>query len=347
MRAALLLLAGAPAAFAAPSAVFDGAGAPAALVRPAPPPAASGRPLAPAPLPPDLGAAAARFGSAAMISRLPPRPTAGTFAFGVVGDAEPGRFAWERVFNPGADAFVRQWNALQSRGPDFVLQLGDFVSEGDPDHYRAHLRALSGNLSRPIFHTVGNHDRSRPNGAADKRCFEAVFGQGDYFFDHSGWRFVSLDSSDRAVTGPQLAWLEAVLSVPGPKVVFTHVPPAYLGGLDSLTEPASVDAAADPGHSYLYDFFTNYFVEGSEEFRRIVESSGVKAVYMGHIHAFWAAESNGVRYVISGGGGSPLYPLPKGYPTRRFAHTLWVEAGPNGLTETVLPMSGGAFPIGR
>jgi hypothetical protein len=66
---------------------------------------------------------------------------------------------------------------------------------------------------------------------------------------------------------------------------------------------------------------------------------------MGHIHAFWAADHRGVRYIISGGGGSPLYPLPPGYPKKRFAHTLNVAVGPSGLVETVVPYKGKPFVL--
>ena len=111
-------------------------------------------------------------------------------------------------------------------------------------------------------------------------------------------------------------------------------------------EEWSLDAQEqDEQKGYLRDFFTNYFDVGSARFEDLVSNGGVKAVYMGHIHAFWAADHRGVRYVISGGGGSPLYPLPPGYPKVRFAHTMRVEAGPNGLRETVLPMNGAPFVL--
>ena len=71
----------------------------------------------------------------------------------------------------------------------------------------------------------------------------------------------------------------------------------------------------------------------------------VKRVYMGHIHAFGIAEKNGVRYVLTGGGGSPLYPLPPGYPKRKKAHFIWVTAGPQGLSETVYEIDGNRFDL--
>jgi len=282
-----------------------------------------------------------------MLARL--APSGPSFSFGVIGDAEHGRFWWERIFSPEKAAFVNQWRALQDAGVDFALQLGDFVSEGNAEHYRAHVKVVEAEAVRPLLRCVGNHDRSRPNGDADKVLYDAVFGARDYFFDHGGWRFVSLDSSDRGVTASQLAWLGAALAVPGPKVIFTHVPPDYIKSIEPLKEVGALEEwsidAQDEQKGYLRDFFTNYFKDGSSEFEELVSNGGVKAVYMGHIHAFWAADHRGVRYVISGGGGSPLYPLPPGYPKKRFAHTLRVDVTANGLVETVVPYKGTPFVL--
>jgi len=320
---------------------------------PPPPPAPAGVEIKrePTPVPPDLAAAKAVVGNDAMLARLAPRGPKEAFTFGVIGDAEHGRFWWERLFSPEKAAFVNQWRALQDAGTDFSLQLGDFVSEGDADHYRDHVAVVAAEAVKPLLRCVGNHDRSRPNGDADKNLYDAVFGARDYFFDHGGWRFVSLDTSDRKVTGSQLAWLRSALEVPGPKVVFTHVPPDYIKSITPLKEVGALEewsadkSAQDEQKGYLSDFFTNYFKVGSPEFEDIVTNGGVKAVYMGHIHAFWAADHRGVRYIISGGGGSPLYPLPPGYPKKRFAHTLRVAATAAGLVETVVPYKGTPFVL--
>ncbi len=350
---ALAVLLGLTANASVPEPLFDGSSRMTPPLPPAPP-APAGVELSvkkPTPVPPDLAAARARVGNAAMLARLAPRSPGETFTFGVIGDAEHGRFWWERVFSPEKAAFVNQWRALQASGADFTFQLGDFVSEGDADRYREHVALVEREAVRPLLRCVGNHDRSRPNGAADKNLYDAVFGARDYYFDHGGWRFVSLDSSDRQVTADQLAWLKTALAAPGPKVVFTHVPPVYIKAIKPLKEVGELEALSpdkntqDEQKGYLDDFFTNYFKNGSSEFEELVSNGGVKAVYMGHIHAFWAADHRGVRYVISGGGGSPLYPLPPGYPQKRFAHTLRVAAGSSGLVETVVPYNGKPFVL--
>ncbi len=321
--------------------------------RPETPPSAAAEKRVPTAVPPDLAAALPRVGIAAQLARLGSAP-AGSFTFGVIGDAEPGRFPWERMFSPGPRVFSDQMAALQAAAPDFILQLGDFVSEGNAANYRAHVEWLDANAHVPILRSIGNHDRSRPNGDADKNLYDAVFGPRDYFFDRGGWRFIALDSSDRAVTSAQLAWLKEALKFSGRKVIFTHVPPKYLKSLKPLaevgaleTDSAEFDAmqADDRKSGGIHDFFTNYFDDGSAEFEELVSKGNVAAVYMGHIHAFWAADYRGVRYVISGGGGSPLYPLPPGYPKKKFAHYLTVAAGPAGLVETVHPLHGSPFVL--
>lgn len=331
--------------------LFDGSAAPALpsfTSRVPPSPQAS---LAPSSVPADLAAARARVGLDGQLARLASSPASGRFTFGVIGDAEPGRFPWERVFSPGPRVFADQMAALDASSPDFVLQLGDFVSQGTPANYRAHVAWLDGRSGAPLLRCLGNHDRSRPNGAADKSLYDAVFGPRDYFFDRGGWRFIALDSSDRGLTAAQLSWLKTALAVPGRKVIFTHVPPSYIKHLKPLaevgaleTDAAEFQAAADKSGE-IQDFFTNYFEDGSAEFERLVSEGNVAAVYMGHIHAFWAADHRGTRYVISGGGGSPLYPLPPGYPKKRFAHYLTVEASASGLVETVHPLHGAPFVL--
>jgi len=117
------------------------------------------------------------------------------------------------------------------------------------------------------------------------------------------------------------------------------------GPLETTSEEFNAAQQIDDMSGVIHDFFTNYFEDGSAEFERLVSRGNVAAVYMGHIHAFWVADHLGVRYIISGGGGSPLYPLPPGFPKERFAHYMTVEASPSGLVETIHPYHGSPFVL--
>ncbi|MBI4347600.1 MAG: metallophosphoesterase [Elusimicrobia bacterium] len=314
------------------------------------PPAAPRLPLAqsigarhhaPAPTP-DLIAAGSRWSNGVQAARILPAAADETFRIVVIGDAEPGRFAWERVFRPGKDVFARQMAAAQRLAPRVVVQLGDFVSEGTVDQYRAHVRYLDENVSAPYLTVAGNHDRSHPNGVGDKALYRAVFGSGDSVADVGGWRLVLLDTADRRMTAAQLAWLDRTLEGAERSLVFMHVPPAFLRGKLKADGFQAKGWRDDPDG---YHPFMAFFAQGSAEFGEIARRRRVSRVYVAHIHAFGWARHEGVPYVLTGGGGSPLYPLPPGYPKHKFAHFLDVELSPTGVRETVQTLDGQRIPF--
>ena len=136
----------------------------------------------------------------------------------------------------------------------------------------------------------------------------------NYFFDHAGVRFVVLDSSAKRVTKMQLKWLAMALDVPGRKIVFTHMPPVQLslwGGVGRVHELGG-------------------FIAGSREFADIVSAAHVSRVYMGHVHAFGVQDHGGVRYVLTGGGGSALFPSGS---SDVFHHYLTVEITASGIRD--------------
>jgi 3',5'-cyclic AMP phosphodiesterase CpdA len=257
-----------------------------------------------------------------------PRRRTETFRFAVLGDAEPGRFWVSRALFNVRGAFMTQLRDIQSRGVDFCVQLGDVVSRGSARNYLGLMQDLSTlESSVPYFTVIGNHDRHTPHGRANSELFRSVFGKTHYYFDHAGYRFISLDTSMLRLTRRQLGWLEGVLDTDLRKVVFTHVPPA--------------DLAVWKDFSGRWRGFGG-FKEGSGEFLRLMSRSKVDRVYFGHIHAFGVREEGGVRYVLTGGGGSPLYPMGL---QDRFHHYIVAEASPEGLRDTVHCADGRSFLI--
>ncbi|MDE2291029.1 MAG: metallophosphoesterase [Elusimicrobia bacterium] len=360
MRRLLLLSAALAAAMAARAAVdsphlFDGnepaPGAAPLVLSGAAPDIGPAGPVG-TPVPADLAAAGLRLGNRVQLARLAATPRAdGPVAFAVIGDAEPGRFFWERWFNHDRHAFEKALARARARNPEFVVQLGDYVSRGIAENFRKGVSFLDQHPGGPILHVQGNHDRSEPNGPADKNLFRAVFGPGDYYVDRGGWRFIVLDSADYEVTDAQLDWLDKVLTTDGPSIVFTHIPPIYLDGKIKSQGPRQkeidVQAAKDWSDAGMHaEFLSAFFDSGAARFREIVDRHRVARVYMGHIHAFGTATVDGVRYVLSGCGGSPHYPLPPWYPTRKKDHYIMVTAGPgHSVTETVHELDGTTFPI--
>lgn len=250
-----------------------------------------------------------------------------SFRFAVIGDAEPGRFWFARqLFNtPGV--FWKLLARADRSGSDFIFQLGDMVSRGSITNFCSFIRGLfSVGPRTPYLTALGNHDRHKPHGITNDRVYRAAFGSPDYAFTRGGWRFVNVDSSAGRITAEQLKWLEGELDPAVPTVVFTHMPPAPLS---EWTDWGSMKGVGG-------------FKQGSEAFMNLMTANKVARVYMGHVHGLGVLERGGVRYVLTGGGGSPLYPGPV---KQRLHHWLSVEAGPDGLDETVHADDGSSFPL--
>jgi 3',5'-cyclic AMP phosphodiesterase CpdA len=262
------------------------------------------------------------------LSRLKdkPRRAGESFEFAVLGDAEPGRFwIWRKLFNrPGV--FELQLAAIQRQSVDFSIQLGDMVSEGHPLHYERFFEQLEGvGVKKPYLTVCGNHDRSNPHGGSHSTAYRSLFGRSNYHFDYGGVRFVTLDSSRGRITRLQLKWLSMVMDSNLRKVVFTHMPPVQLqmwGG-----------AAAHHMGGFRHN---------AGEFTDVMARHGVERVYMGHVHCFGVQDFKGVRYILTGGGGSPLFPCGS---SDKFHHYLTVSVTAQGLRERVHSLDGSSFEI--
>jgi len=278
----------------------------------------------------DLGAlqrAARPWRTDEQLTKLAARPQAGALRFAVIGDAEPGRFWFSRsLFNtPGV--FLKLLARADRSGADFILQLGDMVSRGTASNFKAFFRGLlSSRLITPYLTAIGNHDRHKPHGVSNDKMYRTSFGSPDYSFTRGGWRFVVVDSSAGRITAAQLDWLRRELDPAVPTVVFTHIPPAPLS---EWTDWGAFKGAGG-------------FKDGSAAFMSLMSANKVARVYMGHIHGLGVLERGGVKYVLTGGGGSPLFPGPV---KRRLHHWLSVEAGPDGLVETVHTSDGSTYPL--
>ena len=274
--------------------------------------------------------AASRWRTERQLRRLSRLPSAGgdRVSFAVLGDVEPSRFLiFRKLFNREG-VFEAQMEAIQEQPVQFVIQLGDMVEKGEPRRYEIFFRRLkrAWRGGRPYLTVIGNHDRSRPNGKSHSTMYRALFGKSNYFFDHARTRFVVLDSSSKRVTPAQLRWLDKVLATALRKIVFTHMPPVQLGLWGGVGRLHALGG----------------FIGGARDFSEIVAKNAVSRVYMGHVHAFGVQDHLGVRYVLTGGGGSALFPSGA---SDRFHHFLTVELGPHGIRERVHALDGRVFSI--
>ena len=227
-----------------------------------------------------------------MASRIEGAPVEYPLRFAVAGDSG----AWP---DPTAEAIfaelVRQVAALE---PLFFANLGDFAGPGTPERHEAYLRLVEP-LSIPNICIVGNHDLDHASG---RQAWRRVHGPVNFEFGYGHTRFVAIHAASRpgrhdsreppeAVVGPRredLEFLESALSAASEpnRVVLMHMPPR-LGG--------------------RYAPHENWgFGRDEREFLDILRAHTVKLVCCAHGLAFDEHVRNGIRFVMSGGGGSGL-----------------------------------------
>ncbi len=210
----------------------------------------------------------------------PDRP----FSFAVIGDSGTGSRDQYAV----ADRMV----ALD---PQFVLHTGDVIyPDGQADGYDPFFfkpyRTLA--TRAPIFPTLGNHDYRSQRGQPYLDAFYLPHNnpantERYYSFDWGNVHFTALDFN----TGPdaaQLEWLHNDLASTNKlwKFVFYHQA-IYSSG------PHGYASWVEAKRALLAPIFEQYHVD---------------IVFNGHDHDYERTQSiKGVLYIVSGGGGGPLY----------------------------------------
>jgi predicted phosphodiesterase len=205
-----------------------------------------------------------------------PKPGSLTpFTFAVVGDSRD-HGKWSELAH-----------AIAATKPRFVLTTGDYVQEPASekdwnDYYRAGFELFA---SVPVFAVMGNHDvgplYDRYNPAPKSSSGSTKF----YSFTYGNAAFVAIDSNQ--VDAQQRAWLAQELPrlSGGPLFVFQHHP-LYSCGQHGSSPPLQ------------------------ETLQPLFEQAHVTADFAGHDHDLIAWKPvHGVRYFVSGGGGTHLYGL--------------------------------------
>ena len=215
------------------------------------------------------------------------------FTFVFAGDSG----AWP---DPTADAiFAQLLRQTAELRPVFFANLGDFAGPGTRERHEHYLELVAP-LELPNVCLIGNHDLER---ASAPEAWAAVHGPRNFHFAYGNTRFVAIDGASGQVgelgdtTGPDTA---------GPSVEALRYLDETLAG---TTEPNRVVLTHAPPH--LDGHYAPQpecgFQQGEPEFLDIIRRHGVKLVCFAHGLGFDHHVHDGVRYVMSGGGGAALY----------------------------------------
>lgn len=248
-----------------------------------------------------------------VVNRIENAPVIYPLRFAFIGDSR-----MPFGYGPNADSiFAIARQQLDSLHPLFVIHGGDFVQIGTRSLY-SHFVAQIDSFSINVLTVRGNHEIYADEGPFE---YDSIFGPTDYSFDYGMYRFIILadcqqDSSlnyygthniDYLVSTDQLNWLDSLLQDAQNRgmisFVFAHVPPYQPGH----------DTTYCLGYSYYYPR-PNYQMSHTQEFTDMLARRHVPVAFFSHHHFYDRHEYNSVLYIISGGGGAPLYSPPLSSP---------------------------------
>ncbi len=184
--------------------------------------------------------------------------------------------------------------------PAFALWTGDSIygsddTVGEAAREYADFLGSAAIAQTPVFNAPGNHEIFRRRDL--ERVYEACMGRLYGSFDYGRSHFIALDTeeADRApgIGSVQLTWLKRDLEANrGAEhiFVFSHHP--------LFPNPSDPKAGfADPANR--------------DEVHRLFVRYCVNTVFSGHEHLYYASVHDGVRYIVTGGGGAPSDGTPQ------------------------------------
>jgi hypothetical protein len=208
-----------------------------------------------------------------LVGRTPVQDSSLTFM--VLGDTRSDHIAHQSVVD----------KMLELGPPPFYLHTGDLVANGSDMSQWDTFLDIEHDLMQAstLYPAMGNHEMNHQN------YFDVLKPPGPWYsFDRGDAHFVCLQVDgygDYTPGRPQYEWLVSDLaSTLKPwKFVFFHIPPYGSVGYGSDLDVRQT----------LCPLFEQY---------------GVALVFNGHNHGYERSVANGVTYIVTAGGGAPLYP---------------------------------------
>ena len=229
-------------------------------------------------------------------------------------------------------------NRMIEEDPLFVVNTGDLVSRGNSMEDWEHFFRINDQLTRhvPYFTVLGNHEQNSENYFD---FFTLPGNESYYFFSVGNALFIVLD-----MDGPDY---NAPLYLEGEKedAFWNNISKQYFEKEKEWLENI-LTINDDAGYIFVFFHPTFYSIKASRvegaELRRefwgdVFERHGVTAVLNGHDHYYHHAEHGGTHYIVTAGGGAPLYDTdaiqPETIKYQKIEHYMRIDVG---LTETIM-----------
>lgn len=201
------------------------------------------------------------------IEKIAKKPCKGSFSFAVMSD------------NHRSNAYEFLLNFAKKLNVDFILNCGDFTSDGKDEEYNIVFSQVR-KIGIPHFFAPGNHEYRTPEGGtslASRRKYKKIFGCYDYYFDFCGWRFIGMENvALDLLTDTQLESLKQTLKGKETKtVIFMHYPPATIEKWEG-----------------------SYFKTNSDKFLQILDEYKVRYAFFGHFHQYDRVVKGNTTYVL-------------------------------------------------
>ncbi|MEN8227885.1 MAG: metallophosphoesterase family protein [Bacteroidota bacterium] len=256
------------------------------------------------------------------------------FHFAVLGDTRTRHDYHQRI----VDRIIKE-------DPLFVVNTGDLVSNGnnmeDWEHFfRINKRLIS---HVPYFTVLGNHEHDSEN---YYNFFSLPGNESYYFFSVGNALFIVLD-----MEGPDYS---APVYLEGEKLdlFWTNISRRYFEKEKEWLEDI-LTLNEDAGYIFVFFHPTFYSIKASRvadaELRRefwgdIFERHGVTAVLNGHDHYYHHAEHGGTHYIVTAGGGAPLYETdaiqPETVKYQKIEHFMRIDVGLKQTTMKAIDING-------
>lgn len=201
--------------------------------------------------------------------------------------------AWWGDNHNGTATLATHVTNLMAHAPNLICVAGDMVNNGNSisewhNYWFKPLETLNAAQTTPVIYARGNHDGEH----ALAYAYSTLPGNESWFaFDYGNSRFIFLDSEvPTSTSNGQYTWLQAELRRPETqraafRIVCFHRPP--------FTD--LWNGSIHTGEGWVRNDWVPLFTQ-----------KNVDIVIGGHMHAYQRGATNGVVYVVSGGGGGYL-----------------------------------------